>query len=344
LYIKLATLIVASLFFASSAYAATNFAVSPPATYAGNNTNGTARTITGALPGDYKEDGEIVTSFGSYSNGVYFDANLPAEVPYTLKIRIAGDLTSGPNNIPFTSLKYMYTYGRNSTFGVEAPGTKYNYQGYVPFSTAYQDVYLSGAPGTFEVPPTSGFPPERLRSWEHQFKYAIQVPANQPPGTYTGTIYYRVDPAGTERTATISVTVGSYFRLSVDRTLIDFEKMSPGEIKDNVPVEGSIINSKVSTGNPWYLKISNDSPLSSGPYIIPNTNLIWYGWSDGSGKWFGNGDDQMTLVPQIMYSSSINEGVNIPDGISNHLKFKLTIPKGQPGGKYISNVRITMSE
>jgi hypothetical protein len=45
-----------------------------------------------------------------------------------------------------------------------------------------------------------------------------------------------------------------------------------------------------------------------------------------------------------MYASGANEGNNLPNGTNNHLKFKLSIPKGQPGGKYLSNVKLTLTE
>ncbi|MFH1709670.1 MAG: hypothetical protein ABH860_01195 [bacterium] len=309
------------------------FAVSPPAVWSGSNTNGTARTITGVLPSDFKENGEIVTVDGSYSNRVFCRGQNLRQ--YRASIRLNGDLISGVNTIPAANLKYMLTY----TNGI---GTVYNYQKYVDFSTAPNTVYLSG-PVTIESPSPEQDSAER----ELQFKYAVQVPNDQLPGTYTANIEYSGEEIGgtsVTRTAQISVTVGNYFRLSVDRSSIDFEKMKPGDVKDNVPVEGVIVTSKTNTGNHWYLKISNDSPLSSGPYVIPNSNFIWHGWTDGAGVWCGDGTNQMTFVPELVYSSGITEGNNLPNGTNNHLKFKLSIPKGQPGGKYLSTVKLTMTE
>jgi hypothetical protein len=309
------------------------FAVSPPATWSGDKTDGTARSITGVLPSDFKEDQEITTAFGNYSNRVMCRGQ--NERQYRVSIRLNGNLISGSNIIPASSLKYMLTY----TNGI---GTISNYQKYVDFSPSWNTVYLSG-PVTIESP----FPEDAAAEKELQFKYAIQVPNNQPPGTYTANIEYLGEEIGgtsATRTAQISVTVGSYFRLSVDRGTIDFEKMRPGETKDNVPVEGVIVTSKTNTGNPWYLKISNDSPLSSGPYVIPNSNFVWYGWTDGGGTWYGTGSDQITFVPELMYASGANEVNNLPDGTNNHLKFKLAVPKGQPGGKYLSTVKLTFTE
>jgi hypothetical protein len=212
---------------------------------------------------------------------------------------------------------------------------------YLPFTTSPADIYTST---TFEAP---AFPTEV--QIKLQLKYAIWVPTDQAPGTYSGTIRYKVikvsdSSAIVERTCPITIQVNPVFQLSIDRGAIDFEKMSKGETKENIPVEGIIIASKTNAGNPWYLKISNDNPFSSGPYVIPNSNFLWYGWTDGHGTWYGTGLDQMSLSPMLMYASAADEGNTLPDGVKNHLKFKLTVPKDQPGGKYITTVRLTLTE
>jgi len=230
-------------------------------------------------------------------------------------------------------------YGTGEAKNGEGQGTKSNYGQYVNFQTAPTEVYRSTS---FEAPAYPAFVQAEL-----QFKYGLSIPNNQPPGTYNGTIKYSIERIGGTTyngECPISVVVGNYFRLSVDRGSIDFEKMKPGETKDNVPVEGVIVTSKTNVGNPWYLKISNDSPLSSGPYVIPNSSFIWYGWTDGAGTWYGTGTNQMTFVPDLMYASGINDSNNLPNGTNNHLKFKLSIPKGQPGGKYLSNIKLTLTE
>lgn len=356
---KLAAFIAASFFIlGSSCYATAHFSVYPPTSaYAGTDGNGSTVSITDVQPGSWVENGDIVTAFGSYSNKVYIQFINPGgeQCPYTLEIKLDSPTLTGPggNTIPASSLKYMYSYGRNGSVifpgGMEAPGNKgSNYQKYVAFSASPQTIYISlSGPSTLDVPAVGGSGDQRTRDWEHQFKYAIQAPDNTPPGTYTGTIRYILTPtigSPIERTATINIVVTSIFSMALDRGTADFENMTPGETKDNVPVEGVIITTKITTGNPWYLKISNNSPLSSGPYVIPNNNLIWYGWTDGTGTWYGNGYDQMTFVPTLMYASSASEGMNSPKGTKNHLKFKLTIPKGQPGGKYLSTVKLTLTE
>lgn len=330
--------LMASPSFSTYDFPDNRFSIDPPTnTWSGQyNSNGTIRSITGALPGDFKEDKEVVTGFGSYSNrALCRGLNL---LQYRVSISLDGPLMSGVNSIPVSDLKYMLTY----TGGT---GTKYNFQKYVSFSLVPNPVYLSN--GTFESISPEPNPAPPGTDVELQFLYAVQVPDNQPAGIYTANIIYTGEEIGgvtRTRTTPISVTVGSFFRLSVDRGSADFETMKPGQVKDNVPREGIIVTSKTNTGNPWYLKIANDNPLSSGPYVIPDSNLIWYGWTDGKGTWYGNGNNAITLVPDLMYASGATEVNNLPDGTNNHLKFKLTIPSGQPGGKYLSNVVLTMTE
>jgi len=323
------------------AHAAINMGVAPPSASA-DGQNGNPLSITGVLPGDFKEDNENTWYGSTLSNLAMVTSN---QYGYRFYISIDSDLlnSSTGKTIPASSLQYMCTYSYNVTSAIQATGTKTHYQTYVPFSLVKSLVYTSG-PTADETP---SFP--TYIDWQHQFKYAITVPANTSPGTYTATIRYRMEETGggslsLEKTANISVTVGTKFSLTVDRGNIDFDKMAPGDTKDNTPAEGIVISSFTNSGNPWYLKISNDNPLSSGPYIIPNTDFIWYGWSDGSGRWYGNGTDPFSLTPMLMYSSGAGEGNTMPNGVNNHLKFKLTIPKGQPGGKYLTTVRLTLTE
>ena len=337
-YFKLTLLIITGLFLNAPAYCtAYDFGVAPPASGLSHNgpTTGLVRTISNALPSDWKEDGE----YKGFSNSLFYDAS---QDPYVVKIWL--DPSSDP--MLLSNLEYFFTYvymyygtgATNEAKNGAGKGTKSNYQKYVHFRTAPTEVYSST---TFEAPPFSSFVQAEI-----QFKYGLLIPNNQLAGTYNGTIKYSIEAGVTTLNGQcpISVVVGDYFRLSVDRGSIDFEKMKPGETKDNVPVEGIIVTSKTNVGNPWYLKISNDSPLSSGPYVIPNSSFIWYGWTDGAGTWYGTGANQMTFVPGLMYSSGANEGNNLPNGTNSHLKFKLTVPKGQPGGKYLSNVKLTLTE
>jgi hypothetical protein len=213
---------------------------------------------------------------------------------------------------------------------------------YAPFPTIYTDLY-------FANPTLEADGGDDGKFVEIQLKFAVQVPDDQPPGDYTATVDYQMydpdgfPPANTE-SFTVTVHVSPMFQLYIDRGTIDFEEMLPGHEKENVPVEGIIVKTKSNTNNPWFLKISNDSPLTSGPNIIPNENFKWYGWTDGSGRWYGTGEDAVSLIPQLVYSSGAGEEHNIPDGTDNHFKFKLKVPPKQKPGKYISRVRLTLTE
>ncbi|MFC1767733.1 hypothetical protein ACFLZ2_04185 [Candidatus Margulisiibacteriota bacterium] len=233
---------------------------------------------------------------------------------------------------------------------VNGQGTKYNYLGQKDFNTSYlypdSYVYLTTSYEGQDIPPGPNNPQGQVQT---EFKYFLDIPPTQPIGTYIGQIEYSmIDvafPAITDTiTVNVSIEVTAVFELKIDRSTIDFEEMLPGHEKANIPVEGIIATVKTSTGNPWYLKISNDTPLTSGPNIIPNKYFKWYGWSDGTGRWNGTGENSLSLMPELAYSSGAGEGTNTPDGTNNHFKFKLKIPPRQKSGKYISRVRLTLTE
>ncbi len=323
-----------AIILASQTYCA-SLTIDPP----GTSTTGSLISITGAIPLDptnnWKEAPRTYKNGGSYCNQLNFT---PGGSVYSVSISLAAPLLCSSNGktIPVSNMRYMLSYvniydsGASSSAagaGTYASG----FQKYQPFSLAPTVVYTSTVAESAAT-----------KIGQSQFLFAILVPDNQAPGTYTGTIYYQVGLIS--GSTPISVQIGSVFTLSADRGTADFTTMKPGETKDNVPPEGIIITSKTNDGNPWFLKISDTSPLSAGPYVIPNSNLIWYGWSDGKGTWYGNGTNAFTFVPSLMYASSMTETNNLPDGTNNHLKLKLTIPPGQPGGKYISTIQLTMTE
>lgn len=144
--------------------------------------------------------------------------------------------------------------------------------------------------------------------------------------------------------ATFSVDVATVFELSIDQGFVDFGRMSPGETKWNMPPAGIMVQAKTNCGKPWFLKISNDAPFTSGQNYIPNSNFQWYGWTQGNGKWHGTGENVMSVTPALVYSSGVGEENNLPGGTINFLKFKLKIPNNQAPGNYTTVVKFTMTE
>lgn len=143
---------------------------------------------------------------------------------------------------------------------------------------------------------------------------------------------------------TFTVTINSVFELSIDQGLIDFGKMNPGETKHNIPASGILVSSKTNNGNPWFLKISHTSPFASANNLIPDSNFKWTGWSDGAGKWFGTVNNNIRITPSIAYTSGAGEENNLPNGTTNHFKFKLAVPSNQAPGIYTTTVKFTMTE
>ncbi|MEK7375826.1 MAG: hypothetical protein AABZ57_01480 [Candidatus Margulisiibacteriota bacterium] len=143
---------------------------------------------------------------------------------------------------------------------------------------------------------------------------------------------------------TFTVTVSSIFELSIDQGMVDFGRMKPGETKWNMPSSGVNVVAKTNNGKPWYIKVSNSSPLNSANNIIPNNNFYWSGWTDGTGKWYGSASDQISTAPKIVYGSGVGEENNLPNGTANHFKFKLAVPSNQAPGFYMTTVKFTMTE
>ena len=146
------------------------------------------------------------------------------------------------------------------------------------------------------------------------------------------------------QTATFTVTISSVFELSIDQGTIDFGRMKPGDTKWNIPASGVTVTSRTNNGKPWYLKVSSSSPFFSGNNFIPNENFTWSGWTDGSGRWYGTGNDAVLSSPKIAYASGNGEENNLPNGTVNHMKFKLAVPGSQAPGFYTTDVTFTMTE
>ncbi len=157
-----------------------------------------------------------------------------------------------------------------------------------------------------------------------------------------GAVCMAAEPAVQQ--ATFTVSVASVFELSIDQGFIDFGRMNPGETKWNMPPAGIMVQAKTNGGKPWHLKISNDSPFSSGSNVISNSNFSWYGWTSGSGKWYGTGENTVSITPALVYSSGSGEDNNLPEGTVNHMKFRLKVPANQAPGNYTTVVKFTMTE
>ena len=143
---------------------------------------------------------------------------------------------------------------------------------------------------------------------------------------------------------TARVTVEEVFSLSVDRDDVDFSNMKPGDSRVDIPASGIKVTTKSNSGQPWYLKLRVTEPLSNGRSFIPEENFKWYGWTEGSGTWFGTGKEFLLTTPHIAYASTAAEGLNADPGVANVFKFKLDVPKNQEAGYYETQVQFILTE
>jgi hypothetical protein len=145
----------------------------------------------------------------------------------------------------------------------------------------------------------------------------------------------------------VMVNVKSVFELTVDRNLVDFKSMLPGEVKKDMPDnEGLKVTVKSNNGRPWFLKVSDLSELSNGSDVIPNSQFNWYGYPSKSaaGTWVGNGENAFSLTPVLAYSSAVSEYNNYPSGTDTFFKFGLKVPAKQNSGVYRSVIAFTLTE
>ena len=145
----------------------------------------------------------------------------------------------------------------------------------------------------------------------------------------------------------VMVNVKSVFELAVDRNIIDFKSMLPGDVKKDMPDnEGLKITVKSNNGRPWFLKISDLGELTNGSDVIPNSQFNWYGYPSKTarGHWVGNGENTFSLTPVLAYSSDVMEYNNYPTGTDMFFKFGLKVPAKQNSGVYRSVVAFTLTE
>ncbi|MCX5726605.1 MAG: hypothetical protein NT030_05455 [Candidatus Saganbacteria bacterium] len=142
----------------------------------------------------------------------------------------------------------------------------------------------------------------------------------------------------------VTLNVNTFISMDLDIRIVDFERMVQGEVKEDVPPQGLQVTCKSNDPDaPWYLKISDTSPLTYGPDTIPNSHFYWYGYSSGSGTWYGTGEDNLSTAPVLAYSSP-SSGLNLPGGTVCQFKFKLELPPDQEPGPYSTTVQFTMTE
>ena len=142
---------------------------------------------------------------------------------------------------------------------------------------------------------------------------------------------------------TAVVTVQGTFNLMVNTDSFDFTRLTPGQSGEMSRAEGVEVAAASSDGNPWYLKVSAEKPLTSGSNTIPNENLTWYGSSEGQGRWNGAEENNLADPNTAAYISTAEEADQVKK-IVNKFKFMLHVPEDTKAGEYSTTVMFTMTE
>jgi hypothetical protein len=141
---------------------------------------------------------------------------------------------------------------------------------------------------------------------------------------------------------TVVVTVQGSFNLIVNSDSFDFARLAPKQTGEMTRSDGIAVTGVSSSGNPWYLKVSAEKPLTSGSNTIPNENFTWYGTSEGTGAWHGTAEKSLA-DPGAAYASSAEEA-NKANKVVNKFKFRLHVPEDTKPGDYRTTVMFTMTE
>ena len=142
---------------------------------------------------------------------------------------------------------------------------------------------------------------------------------------------------------TAVVTVQGMFNLMVNTDSFDFTRLTPGQSGEMSRAEGVEVAGASSDGNPWYLKVSAEKPLTSGSNTIPNENFTWYGSSEGQGQWNGAEENNLANPNVAAYISTAEEADQVKK-IVNKFKFMLRVPEDTKAGEYSTTVMFTMTE
>lgn len=142
---------------------------------------------------------------------------------------------------------------------------------------------------------------------------------------------------------TAVVTVQGTFNLMVNTDSFDFTRLTPGQSGEMSRTEGVEVAGASSNGDPWYLKVSAEKPLTSGSNTIPNENFTWYGSSEGQGQWSGAEEKNLADPNAAAYISTAEEADQVKK-IVNKFKFMLHVPEDTKAGEYSTTVMFTMTE
>lgn len=118
--------------------------------------------------------------------------------------------------------------------------------------------------------------------------------------------------------------------------IIDFDSMTRGAIKDEIPPDGFIIRCTAGPNTVgWDLSVKIEHPLtheSNPASIIPNTYFKWYGESTSNltnNSLIMQQRVEFTTFDTLIYTGNVDE-----DQTDITLKFELTVPRDAQWGTY----------
>jgi hypothetical protein len=152
-----------------------------------------------------------------------------------------------------------------------------------------------------------------------------------------------VHSASTESTLKAHAGVAQIFKVSFEKSDLDFGSLKAGTRLYNLPKGGFKINCKSNVGGAWTLKVSSDG-FSDGSKIIALENTRWYGLNTNGKGTLSNNQINFSQTPITLYQSSETEANNLPIGTDIDLRFAIDIPFEQQPGDYTARIQFTLTQ
>ena len=157
--------------------------------------------------------------------------------------------------------------------------------------------------------------------------------------------------------------------ISLDKSSIDFETMTPGDFKE-IPSSGyyNKVSVMSDTGSVWELKIKLSAALTNAalPTVtIPNEQFRWMSINavnqnspnqilrSGLNHKPENGYTNFSLIDERVYTSGINtsgsdpvfnDNNNSPNGTEIQFKYAIAMPNNQTAGTYNATIVYTVTQ
>ena len=212
---------------------------------------------------------------------------------WELSISVLSPLTSGGFTIPNENFYWVGGWGGSGSG---------NWDLGVGYLDTVPHIFYTADPSEYITP----FPAPLSLS----LQFNVDIPGGQPAGIYTTSIVLKMRDTATskevEEIVNVTLEVNPSFSISASPSNLNFSQTDPGGTTETKDFS---VTCSTNTNNPWSVNLRVISELTSGSYIIPNTNFHWsQGSLVGGGTWDA-GTGYVDTTPHTFYNSGAEEEI-----------------------------------